>query len=68
MCTFGQAEQGKFSHDYMAIVEIDPAKNILPVCTSPTAGVFSRHRPETPELGNYGNFWMTSDEQMNDFI
>lgn len=32
------------------------------------AGVFASHRPETPGLGNYGNFWMTSDQKMNDFI
>lgn len=36
--------------------------------TSPNAGVSASPRPETPELGNYGNFWMTSDQKMNDFI
>lgn len=29
-------------------------------CTSPSTGVSASDRPETPGLGNYGNFWMTS--------
>lgn len=41
---------------------------LSPPRTSPSAGVSASHRPETPGLGNYGNFWMTSDQKMNDFI